>query len=138
MLHHPTIEKLNELRLFGMRTALIEQYELPDTDALSFEERLGLLVEREHTLRADRRLQTRLRKARLKQNAAIEDIDYRARRGLDKSLIAQKRGVAFCVPRALTSTPSATRRSILAIWPFPAAEASRRTRSSGNIVFRDI
>ena len=89
MLHHPTIEKLNELRLFGMRTALIEQYELPDTDALSFEERLGLLVEREHTLRADRRLQTRLRKARLKQNAAIEDIDYRARRGLDKSLIAQ-------------------------------------------------
>ena len=89
MLNHPTLEQLNELRLFGMRTALIEQHELPDIDALSFEERLGLLVERESTVRADRRLQTRLRKAKLKQNAAIEDIDYRARRGLDKSLIAQ-------------------------------------------------
>ena len=89
MLNHPTVERLNELRLFGMRAAPIEQHEMPDIDALAFEERLGLLVEREYTLRADRRLQTRLRKARLKQNAAIEDIDYRARRGLDKSLIME-------------------------------------------------
>jgi len=89
MLHHPALDQLNELRLFGMRTALIEQYELPDIEALSFEERIALLVEREYTVRADRRLQTRLRKARLKQNAAIEDIDYRAPRGLDKSLIAE-------------------------------------------------
>lgn len=89
MLHHPTLDKLNELRLFGMRVALIEQYDLPDIETLAFEERIALLVEREYTVRADRRLQTRLRKARLKQNAAIEDIDYRARRGLDKSLIAE-------------------------------------------------
>lgn len=88
MLNHPTVEKLNELRLFGMHSALVEQHDLPDIDALSFEERLGLLVERECTVRADRRLQTRLRKAKLKQNAAIEDVDYRAHRGLDKSLIA--------------------------------------------------
>ena len=72
-----------------MRAALIEQSELPDIDALAFNERLGLLVERESTVRADRRLQTRLRKARLKQHAAIEDIDYRTRRGLDKALIAE-------------------------------------------------
>ena len=89
MLNHPTLDKLNELRLVGMRSALIEQHDLPDIDALSFDERLGLLVEREYTVRADRRLQTRLRKAKLRQNAAIEDIDYRAPRGLDKSLIAE-------------------------------------------------
>lgn len=88
MLNHPTVEKLHELRLLGMHDALIEQHELPEIDALSFEERLGLLVDREITARANRRLKTRLTKAKLKQIAAIEDIDYRARRGLDKSLIA--------------------------------------------------
>ena len=89
MLNHPTVEKLAEMRLQGMHDALIEQHELPEIDTLSFEERLGLLVDREITVRANRRLKTRLTKAKLKENAAIEDIDYRARRGLDKSLMAE-------------------------------------------------
>ncbi len=50
MLHHPALDKLNELRLFGMRAALIEQYDLPDIEALSFEERIALLVEREYPI----------------------------------------------------------------------------------------
>ena len=54
---------------------------------LSFEERLGLLVEREATERASRRLTSRLRKAKLREQAAIEDVDWRARRGLDKRQI---------------------------------------------------
>jgi DNA replication protein DnaC len=58
-------------------------------ETLSFEERLGLLVDREITEREDRRLQSRLRKARLKHQAVFEDIDYRAPRGLDKGLIRQ-------------------------------------------------
>ena len=79
MLHHPTLEKLTTLKFTGMVKALTEQTALPDIEQLSFEERLGLLVDRELTERYDRRLQTRLRKARLKQQACIEDIDYRHR-----------------------------------------------------------
>lgn len=89
MLHHPTVDKLQALRFTGMLKALQEQQQLPDIDALSFEERLGLLVDREITEREDRRLQTRLRQAQLKHQAAIEDIDYRSPRGLDKALMRQ-------------------------------------------------
>lgn len=87
MLNHPTLDKLHELRFTGMVKALTEQMALPDIDDLSFEERLGLLVDREVTEREDRRLTTRLRQAKLKQNACIEDIDFKQSRGLDKSLI---------------------------------------------------
>jgi DNA replication protein DnaC len=64
----------------------------PDIDSLSFEERLGLLVDRELTERDDKRLSSRLRQARLKHNACLEDIDYRSPRGLDKALILQLSG----------------------------------------------
>ena len=87
MLNHPTLDKLQDLRFTGMVKALTEQMTLPDIDELSFEERLGLLVDREVTEREDRRLTTRLRQAKLKQNACIEDIDFKQSRGLDKSLI---------------------------------------------------
>jgi DNA replication protein DnaC len=87
MLNHPTLDKLQDLRFTGMVKALTEQMTLPDIDELSFEERLGLLVDREMTEREDRRLTTRLRQAKLKQNACIEDIDFKQSRGLDKSLI---------------------------------------------------
>ena len=89
MLNHPTLEKLQTLRLSGMLKALSEQLNMADIDTLGFEERLGLLADREITEREDRRLKTRLRQARLKHNACIEDIDYRAPRGLDKALIRQ-------------------------------------------------
>ncbi len=87
MLTHPTLDKLHSLRLSGMSQALMEQMNMPDIDALSFEERLGLLVDRELTERDDRRLTTRLHKAKLRQAACIEDIDYRHPRGLDKALM---------------------------------------------------
>jgi DNA replication protein DnaC len=89
MLHHPTLDKLAQLRLNGMHKALREQLTLPDIDRLSFEERLGLLADRELSTRDDRRLQTRLRQARLKQSACLEDLDTRTARGLDKALLAQ-------------------------------------------------
>ena len=87
MLNHPTLDKLQAMRLTGMLKALIEQAAIPDIEALSFEERLGLLIDREMTEREDRRLKTRLRQAKLKQNACVEEIDYRHPRGLDKSLM---------------------------------------------------
>ncbi len=87
MLNHPTLDKLQALRFTGMAQALTEQMALPDIEDLSFEERLGLLIDREVTEREDRRLKTRLRQAKLKQNACVEDIDYKQPRGLDKSLM---------------------------------------------------
>jgi DNA replication protein DnaC len=87
MLNHPTLDKLEALRFNGMAKALTEQMAVPDIEELGFEERLGLLIDREMTEREDRRLTTRLRQAKLRQNACVEDIDYRQPRGLDKSLI---------------------------------------------------
>jgi DNA replication protein DnaC len=85
MLNHPTLEKRLARRLTGMAKALSEQRDMPESHTLSFEERLGLLVDREMTARSDRRLTTRLRQAKLRLNASIEDVDYRHSRGLDKS-----------------------------------------------------
>lgn len=93
MLIHPTLEKLRTLRFTGMAHALEEQMQMPDIDSLSFEERLGLLVDREMTERENRRLKTRLKKAKLRQNASVEDIDYRHSRGLDRSLMTK---LQFC------------------------------------------
>jgi len=87
MLNQPTLDKLMALKLSGMAKAFQEQMGLPDITSLSFEERLGLLVDREITERDNRRLKTRLKAAKLRQAACIEDIDYRYPRGLDKSVI---------------------------------------------------
>jgi DNA replication protein DnaC len=87
MLTHPTLDKLQALRLHGMAKALSEQLPLPEISALSFEERFGLLVDRELTEREARRLTTRLRQAKLRQTACCEDLDYRQPRGLDKALV---------------------------------------------------
>ena len=89
MLIHPTLELLQRLRLSGMYKALQEQLQLPETDSLSFEERLGLLLERELTERETRRLRTRLKQAKLREQAAIEDLNYRTHRGLDKGLMTR-------------------------------------------------
>lgn len=72
-----------------MIKALGEQHATPDINDLSFDECLGLMVDRELTEREDARLTTRLKAARLRHNACLEDIDYRSPRGLDKALILQ-------------------------------------------------
>jgi DNA replication protein DnaC len=87
MLTYPTLDKLKGLRLFGMAVGFEEQINSSDYNDLGFEERLGLLVDREVTDRDDRRLKTRLRKAKLRCRASMEDIDYRKSRGLDKTLM---------------------------------------------------
>jgi DNA replication protein DnaC len=87
MLTHPTLDKLHTLRLAGMAKAFQEQLNMPDIDALSTAERIGLMADRELTERDNRRLTTRLRKAKLRHQAAVEDIDYRHPRGLEKSLM---------------------------------------------------
>lgn len=87
MLTHPTLEKLQTLRLSGMLKALSEQQQMPQIDSLGFEERLGLLIDREVTERENRRLETQLKKAKLRHSCCLEDLEIKASRGLDKALI---------------------------------------------------
>ena len=87
MLTHPTIDKLHQLRCAGMAKALTEQLGSSEVEALAFEQRLGLLVDRELTERASRQLTNRLRRAKLRHAACIEDIDFRQPRGLDNDLV---------------------------------------------------
>ena len=89
MLLNPTLEKLQALKLTGMARALNDQLSSPDIAELTFEERLGLLIDREATERDNRRLKTRLKKARLRQNACMEDIDFRHPRGLNREQVQQ-------------------------------------------------
>lgn len=87
MLSMPTEDKLRSLKLYGMLKGFQEQQNQENTRELSFEERLGLLVDWESTERESRRLTARLRHAKLRQEACVENIDYTHQRGLDKSVI---------------------------------------------------
>ena len=89
MLTHPTSERLVALGLTGMAKALEEQRESRNANDLTFEERLGLLVDREAAERETKRLVARLKSANLRQDAAIEDLDPTTRRRLDKALFAR-------------------------------------------------
>lgn len=87
MLITPTIDKLHALALAGMARALLDQQGHPDYADLSFEERLGLLVDREVQDRENRRLARHLKAARLRSDAVIEDLDLRGPRGLDRATV---------------------------------------------------
>lgn len=87
MLSVPTEDKLRELKLNGMLKAFQEQRAQSDLGQLNFDERFGILVDREVTERDSRRMTTRLRQARLRQDACVENIDYTQHRGLDKSIV---------------------------------------------------
>lgn len=87
MLTQPTVEKLNAMKLTAMAEAFQEQLNCPDMSQLPFEERFGLLVDRQMLAIENARLKTRLKSAKLRFNASIEDLDFRADRGLDRSQI---------------------------------------------------
>jgi len=83
----PTIEKLYSMKLFGMAEAIRRQTEDPEISRLSFEERLALLVDQQWDWRQNKALVRRLKNARFKLEASVEDIDYRHPRRLDRQLI---------------------------------------------------
>ena len=87
MLHEQTVTKLQGMKLFGMLEALEEQRRQARSADLGFEDRLALLVERQWLWKESRSLTTRLRHARLKTQACVEDIDYRHHRGLQRSVL---------------------------------------------------
>jgi len=86
VLTHPMLDQLSQLGLSGMAQAFAELEASNETAALTHADWLGLLVDREITHRRDKRLAARLRYARLRQQASVEDVDYRAPRGLDRAL----------------------------------------------------
>lgn len=89
MLIQQTISQLKHLKLSGMAMALERQTIMPHLQALSFDERLGMLVDEENSYRENRRLDRLLKAAKMKfSSACMEDIDYSGRRGLDKGLVA--------------------------------------------------
>lgn len=90
MLTHPTIDQLRALKLDGMAQAFVELEAQEEVHNLAHAEWLALLLDREAASRNTRRFQTRLRSARLRHSqAAIEDVDYRTPRRLDKALFQQ-------------------------------------------------
>jgi DNA replication protein DnaC len=89
LLTHPTSERLVTLGLTGMAKALDEQRRADATfEPLGFEDRLGLLVDREAAERDGKRLTARLKFAALRQAACVEDLDLRAPRGIDRAVLA--------------------------------------------------
>lgn len=85
MLIEQTIDKLHQMKLCAMAEGIKEQMANPQTSGLTFEDRLALLVDRQWDIKESKGLSRRLQMAKLKQQASIEDIDFRARRGLDKA-----------------------------------------------------
>src|SRR5260370_28568901 len=101
MLLNQTLDQLRLLRLSGMAAAFAEQLEQPELQALSFEERFALLLHREVTQRENRRLNRLLHLARFRQPACVENIDYKHRRGLARSLM-----VSLTTGKSLRSRPN--------------------------------
>ena len=93
MLTHPLIDQLRGLKLYAMASCLEEQMQMKDIVKYAFEDRLGMLVDRETITRSNRQITRRLSKANLKINACMEDIDYKVKRGIDRSLLM---GFASC------------------------------------------
>lgn len=87
MLHQPTVDKMHAMRLDAMVEAWKGLAQDPESGALSFDEKLALMVDRLWTVRQNLAFEQRLRRARLKRGPCVEDIDFRAPRGLDKALL---------------------------------------------------
>lgn len=116
MLIQQTLDQLQALRLPAMAEAFQQQLRKPEYAELTFEERVGLLVEAESTRREQRKLSKRLQMARLRHQAAVEDIDFRAPRGLDRSVVLSLSSCAFIRDRlnVLITGPAGVGKSYLA------------------------
>ena len=85
MLNHPTLDLLHDLGLHGMAKSFRDMTDNPEGQALGHTEWLGILLDRESTLRQQKRFESRAKTAKLRHLAAVEDVDYRTPRGLDRT-----------------------------------------------------
>lgn len=115
MLRHPTLDQLHALGLHGMAKAFAELADADGTKDLVHADWLALLLDKEISWRRDKRLAARLSAAKLRHQASVEDVDYRAARGLDRALFQGS-------PRGTGSSPTT-------IWSWSAPPAWARAGS---------
>jgi DNA replication protein DnaC len=132
MLIEPMIQQLHQLRLRGMAAALEQLLANAQHAALSFEERLSLMIQHEISERDSKRLELRLRWAKLPQSAALEDLDTRTPRGIDPKLIAMLIALTWIKDRlnVLITGPCGVGKSFIAsALSFAACRADYSVRS---------
>lgn len=116
MLTQPLLQQLHELRLRGMAAALEQQLTTQASNEMTFDERLGLLIQHELVERQSCRLRQRLRWAKLTQPAALEDLDLKAARGLDRAALGQVSSLAWITEHlnVLVTGPTGVGKSFIA------------------------
>ncbi len=116
MLNHPTLDLMHDLGLHGMAKGFRDLVENPEGQALGHAEWLGILLERESTLRQQKRFESRAKSAKLRHLAAVEDVDYRTPRGLDRAVFLKLVGCDWIRERrhCLLTGPAGVGKSWLA------------------------
>lgn len=116
MLNEQTMTQLHDMKLHGMADGYEEQRQQPQMAEIDFDERFGMLVDRQWRWREERALSSRLRSAKFRMPACMEDIDFRARRGLKRAAMDQLRSgewIGFHQNVILTG-PTGTGKTFLA------------------------
>jgi len=116
LLTHPTLDLLSDLGLHGMAKGFCDLADNPEGAALGHAEWLGILLERESTLRQQKRFESRAKAAKLRHLAAVEDVDYRTPRGLDRAMFMKLTSCDWIRERrhCLLTGPSGVGKSWLA------------------------
>ena len=135
MLTQPTIEKLNSMKLTAMARAFADQMQCPDMAQLCFEERFGLIVDYQMTDLENRRMQNRLKAARLRLSASIEDLDFRQGRGVDRSQVMALSGNQWVKSHhnILVTGPTGAGKSYLA-----CALAQKACRDGHSVLYQRV
>jgi DNA replication protein DnaC len=132
MLNQVTIDKMQAMKLTGLAGAFQRQISSPEYASLSFEERVGMLIDEEWTARERRKLVLRLQNARLRYPASLEDVDFQTPRGLDRSVVLSLSSCSWIAEHhnLLILGPTGTGKSFLA-----CAFAERACRSGYTAVY---
>ncbi len=95
MLTEQTLNKLRAMKLRGMAQAYQEQLGVADVSSLSFDERLGLITDREELERENKKFTSRLTRAKLRESSCLENVEFSAARGLEKGLALTLRNMEW-------------------------------------------
>lgn len=132
MLTQATIDRMNAMKLTSLAEAFHRQLASTEFSTLAFEERVGIMIDAEYAAREQRKLTRRLQCARLRQPASLEDVDWQAHRGLDRSVVASLGSCGWIREHQnlLVTGPTGTGKSYLA-----CAFAERACRSSHSVYY---
>ena len=136
MLQEPTYEKMIQMRMRGMADAWLEQQQDREIENLTFDERLGLLVDAEALHRENKRMKRNLKQAKLRlSNACMEDLDYSPKRKLDKKLVRQ---LATCKWIALHQNIVITGKTGVGKSYLACALAQQACRKGHRVLYRRV